>query len=158
MRFRTEIAYVITKAFPKGKPMVVVTTLKAFSGREKDVLPTTSRSSIIYEFTCRCDRTYVGKTIQLLGERIKQHIPDRLFMSLRQKSLVKSSSDSAITKHLADQSECVYGKAEMRTRFRVLASARHSQHLDVLEALFIRSRCPELCLQKNNLRKLKLVS
>ena len=158
MRFRTEIADVITKAFPKVKPMVVFTTSKAFSGREKDVLPTTSRSSIIYEFTCRCDRTYVGKTIQLLGERIKQHIPDRLFMSLRQKSLVKSSSDSAITKHLADHSECVYGKAEMRTRFRVLASARHSQHLDVLEALFIRSRCPELCQQKNNLRKLKLVS
>ena len=30
---------------------------------------------VIYEYVCRCDSRYVGRTTQRLQERIKQHVP-----------------------------------------------------------------------------------
>ena len=41
----------------------------------KDVLPTTLKSSIVYEYSCHCDSRYIGQTSQRLQDRIKQHIP-----------------------------------------------------------------------------------
>ena len=40
----------------------------------KDVLPTTLKSSIIYEYLCHCDSRYIGQTSEQLQDRIKQHI------------------------------------------------------------------------------------
>ena len=37
----------------------------------KDVLPTTLKSSVIYEYLCHCDSRYVGKTSQRLRGRIR---------------------------------------------------------------------------------------
>ena len=86
----------------------------------------------------RPNSTYVGKTVQHLGERIKQHIPDipdRLFVNLRGKLTVKATSDSAITCHLQDSEDSRH--LDRRKDFKIIARARHSQHLDVLEALRI---------------------
>ena len=154
-RFQMDILQTTAKAYPKVKARVVFTTVKAFSGRVKDDLPTTSRSFVIYEYTCRCNRTYVGKTVQHLGERIKQHIPDRLFVNLRGGLTVKATSDSAITCHLQESEDCRH--LDRRKDFKIIARARHSQHLDVLEALHIRNKSPELCQQKRFVRHLNLV-
>ena len=75
---------------------------------------------------------YVGKTVQHPGERNKQHIPDRLFVNLRGKLTVKATSNSAITCHLQESEDCRH--LERRKDFKIIARARHSQHLDVLEA------------------------
>ena len=40
----------------------------------KDVLPTTLKGSVIYEYSCHCDSRYVGQTSQRLRDRIKQHV------------------------------------------------------------------------------------
>ena len=153
-RFRAEIFESTAKAYPRVKAVVIFTTVKAFSGRVKDDLPTTSQSSVIYEYTCRCNRAYVGKTTQHLGERIKQHIPDRLFVNLRGKPAVATAGDSAITRHLRESEDCLH--LDRRNSFKIIAKARHSQHLDVLEALYIRNRSPELCQQKSFVHHLKL--
>ena len=42
---------------------------------EKDVLPASQQSNIVYEFSCHCDSRYVGRTSQRLQDRIKQHVP-----------------------------------------------------------------------------------
>ena len=47
-----------------------------FSTTNKDVLPMTAFSNVIYLFTCACGHKYKGKTTQRLGDRMKQHIPD----------------------------------------------------------------------------------
>ena len=154
-KFRGDILKVISKGYPKVEAKVVFTTARAFSGRGKDVLSATSQSFIVYQFTCRCSWTYVGKTTQLLSERIKQHIPDRLFVNLRGKP-VKTSSDSAITKHLCESVECTQSE-DIRRSFKILAKARHSKHLDVLEALYIRKKSPDLCQQKKQIRVVQLV-
>ena len=49
--------------------------MRAFSAK-KDVLPTLSKSNLIYFFQCRqCEDRYVGRTLQRLGARIRQHVP-----------------------------------------------------------------------------------
>ena len=149
---RGEIERVIVKGFPTAEPRVIFTTRKAFSGRQKDVLPILSMSNVIYEFTCRCARTYVGKTTQCLTERIKQHVPSRLL----EKTKVKTcAADSAITKHLKDNPGCVH--TNIRDNFTVLAKGRHQEHLNVLEAIFIRQKQPQLCLQKDHAHTLTLI-
>ena len=151
---KKEVLNAIAHGFPKVKARIVFTTERAFSGRRKDVLPPTALNLCIYKFTCRCSRTYVGKTTQQLGERIKQHVPDKLFVNLRGKTAV-TASDSAITRHLKENIECA--DIGLRQQFEILARARHSQHLDVLEALYIRSKSPDLCHQKKFIQVLKLV-
>ena len=150
-----DILQTTAKAYPKVKARVVFTTVKAFSGRMKDDLPTTSRRFVIYEYTSRCNRTYVGKMVQHLGERIKQHIPDRLFVTLRGKLTVKATSDSTITCHLQEREDSRH--LDRRKDFKIIIRVRHSQHLDVLEALHIRNKSPELCQQKRFVRHLNLV-
>ena len=36
------------------------------------------KSKIVYLFTCECEREYIGKTRQRFGDRIDQHIPQKL--------------------------------------------------------------------------------
>ena len=151
--FAGEIRKGIRTSFVGVESRVVFTTTKAFSGRQKDVLPTTAHSFLVYEFTCRCGRTYVGKTTQCLAERIKQHIPDKLLKITPE--MRKKASDSAITKHLKDSRECL--NPAIRCQFKVLIKARHQQQLDVLEAIFIRAKSPALCQQKDHVRNLSLI-
>ena len=48
----------------------------------KDVLPTNLPSKVVYSFECRqCDSRYVGRTLQHLNARIKQHVPLHLLSS-----------------------------------------------------------------------------
>ena len=151
--FRREIRQAIDKGFSNVKTMVLFTTQRAFSGRVKDVLPVTSQSSIVYMYTCRCARTYIGKTSQCLSERIKQHVPAKLLAT--PPVLRKTNADSAITCHLKQHPDCI--TADVRSRFTTLAKARNQRHLGVLEALFIRERAPDLCKQQEHVRTLLLV-
>ena len=152
VKFRREFQLAVGSAFPGISSRVIFTSTPAFSGRAKDVLPATDKSLLVYEYECSCARTYVGRTIQRLSERIKQHIPDTLL--LESPDLAKSRSDSALTRHLKDSSSCI--SKDMRNRFKILASARSEPHLHVLEALFISRLSPSLCCQKDFVRSLSL--
>ena len=76
---------------------------------QKDCVPTNQKSSVIHEFTCRCDSGYVGRTTQRLGDRIKQPVPSNIRnktapqreqppRSCRSRNTVKKS-DSDIGQH-----------------------------------------------------------
>ena len=66
-------------------------------------------------------------------------------------------SDSGITRHLKTSPPCLEAiRARPLDRFSVLAKARNSSHLGVLEAMFIRTLKPELCAQKDFVRSLVL--
>ena len=156
MSHSRDIRNTVKVAFPTANPRVVFTTKKAFSGRNKDVLPTTACSNVIYEYTCHCKCTYVGKTTQCLSERIQQHLPSKLFTETP--DLKKSTADSAITKHLKSSPDCRAVGLKLRKCFKILARARKRTfgHLDVLEAVFINRLKPSLCLQKENTQHLHL--
>ena len=145
--FHKEICDTITKACPIVVPRGVFTTKPASSGVNKDVLLMTSRSQVVYEYHCRCDQRYVGKTTQSLMLRIQQHTPTKIVYN-------HSSSDSSITKHLKESRGCI--PAEPASRFRMLAQDHHRSHLDILEAIYIQKLSPSLCQQKASTRKLFL--
>ena len=152
-RYRKQVVDVISDSYPQVQPRVVFTTTPNFNGRAKDVLPTTSRSQIVYEFTCSCGLTYVGKTTQCLSVRIDQHIPRKILDSTP--DLRKHRADSAITRHLKENPDCI-SKALPTKAFRILVQARSKPQLDVLEALFIKRLAPHLCNQKDYVQHLTL--
>ena len=101
-------------------------------------------SSFVYEFSCRCEARYVGRTTQRLADRIKQHVPT----SIRKKSntvreqpprLCKNNNskincESAIGQHLLTNPECA--KTYTDDNFRIIGQGRSSFHLSVLESVY----------------------
>ena len=66
-------------------------------------------------------------------------------------------SDSTITEHLKLSPECRRGVcAVVLKRFEILARGRSTNHLAILEALFIARNKPGLCSQKEHVRRLEL--
>ena len=97
---------------------------------------------------------YVGKTTQVLPERIKQHVARKLIDGRTEKRMKIEKNDSAVTKHLKVNPECI--PLEPERCFTVLAQARNKSHLDVLEAVFIRTLSPDMCQQKEFTKQIQL--
>ena len=158
-RFQIEnqINKAITSCFYAVKPRVVYSTRAMLPSAKKDSVPTTQKSCVVYEFSCRCEARYVGRTTQRLADRIKQHVPT----SIRKKSntvreqpprLCKNNNskincESAIGQHLLTNPECA--KTYTDDNFRIIGHGRSSFHLSVLESVYIKTQNPVLCKQKD---------
>ena len=145
-------------------PLGLYVKAHAACGR-KDDLPTTQKSSVIYEYKCHCDSRYVGRTSQRLQDRIKQHVPQSLRQQLTRprrsqphrsckRNDTKPYCDSAIDQHLLENDQCALNYDDKR--FSILATARSSFHLDLLEAAYIKTQRPVLCRHKEFVYALKL--
>ena len=130
----------------------------------KDVPPTTQKSFVVYEYKCHCDSWYVGRTSQRLQNRIKQHAPQWLRQQLThprrsqphrscKRTDTKPDCDSAIGQHFLENDQCALNYDNKR--FSILAAARSSFHLNLLEAAYIKTRRPVLCTQKEFVHTLK---
>ena len=112
---------------------------------------------MVYEFSCRCEGRYLGRTTQRLADRIKQHVPT----SIRKKSSTireqpprmcknirsKSNCESAIGQHITTNPECATNYTD--ENFRIIGQAISSFHLGVLESVYIKTQNPVLCKQKD---------
>ncbi len=155
LRFESQIKKAITKCFAAANPRLVFGTRKVLPSIQKDCVPTTQKSLVIYEFSCRCDARYVGRTSQRLGDRIKQHVPTNIRLhNFRQREQPPRGSkqqpslkhDSAIGQHLLDNPICAENYSE--DFFRIIGKARSLFHLGVLESVYIKTKRPVLCRQK----------
>ena len=156
-KFENQINKGITSCFYAVKPRVVYSTRAMLPSAKKDSVPTTQKSCVVYEFSCRCEARYVGRTTQRLADRIKQHVPT----SIRKKSntvreqpprLCKNNNskincESAIGQHLLTNPECA--KTYTDDNFRIIGQGRSSFHLSVLESVYIKTQNPVLCKQKD---------
>lgn len=133
---------------------------------KKDRVPTTQQSNVVYQFSYYCDSSYVGRTSQRLQDRIKQHVPKRALEPITQRQLpprsCKSqlstqslSCESAIGQHLLCNKDCAANYND--SRFSVLSRGRTHFHLSTLEAIFIKTKDPNLCRQKEFIYKLKIL-
>ena len=137
---------------------MVYNTRVMLPSAKKDSVPTTQKSYVVYEFSCRCEARYVGHTTQRLADRIKQHVPT----SIRKKSSTvrellprmcknissKINCESAIGQHLITNPECA--KTYTDDNFRIIGQARSSFHLGVLESVYIRLKT-QSCVEKKSL-------
>ena len=94
----------------------------------KDVLPTTLKSSVVYEYSCHCDSRYVGQTSQRLQDRIKQHVPKWLQQQAKRPTRSQPGRscklkrnnpdcDSAVGQHLLDNEQCAANYNDKRFKF-----------------------------------------
>ena len=96
---------------------LVFTSKRMLLVAHKDLLSTTQKSSVIYEYKCHCDGRYVGRTSQRLQNRIKQHVPQWLRQQLTgprrsqphrscKRNDTKPDCDFAIGQHLLENDQC----------------------------------------------------
>ena len=142
-------------------------TRKILPSIYKDAVPITYQSMVVYQYVCRCDCRYVGRTSLRLQDRINQHIPK----SIRNKEnptkvlpkrnckittpLNQLDCDSAIGLHLIQHPDCA--SHYHIDQFSVLAKARTIFHLGALEATFIKTLKPILCRQKEFVYSLQIL-
>ena len=136
---------------------VFLTLTRMLPVARKYVLPTKLKSSVVYEYSYHCDSRYVGRTLQQLQDRIKQHVPKWLQQQAKRPTRSQPGRscklkrnnidcDSAVGQHLLDNEQCAANYNDKR--FKILVVARNSYHLCLLEATFIKTRLPVLCKQK----------
>ena len=120
---------------------------------------------VAYQYVCRCDCRYVGWTSQRLKDRINHLIPRCLRsdkrptkkLPYRECKITSTPSvycDSAMGQHLLENEECA--KHYNDAQFSILATARASFHLSVLEATYINFLRPILCCQKEFVYSLQI--
>ena len=119
----------------QAQNVVLYNTRVMLPSAKKDSVPTTQKSCVVYEVSCRCEARYVGCTTQRLADRIKQHVST----SIRKKSSTvreqpprmcknissKINCESAIGQHLITNPE--YAITYTDDNFRIIA--RSSFHL-----------------------------
>ena len=122
----------------------------------KDVLPTIQKSSVMYEYKCNCDSRHVERTSQRLPDRIKQHVPQWLrqqLTSLRRsqphrsckRNDTKPYCDSAIGQHIPENEQCALNYDNKW--FSILATASSFFHLNLSEAVYIKTQRPMIYRQ-----------
>ena len=156
LNFEKQTKIAINRCYQAVEPRIIFTTRKILPAIHKDVLPFLQQSMVVYQYVCHCDCRYVGRTSQRMQDRINQHIPRCISDKRPTKNLpnreCKISStpsvycNSAIGQHLLENKECA--KHFNDAQFSILATARSSFHLSVLEAIYINSLQPILCRQK----------
>ena len=61
--FENQINKAITSCFYAVKPRVVYSTRVMLPSAKKDSIPITQKSCVLYEYSCRCEARYVGRTM-----------------------------------------------------------------------------------------------
>ena len=113
-----------------------------------------STSHCIYQFTCCCGDTYIGRTDRRLEMRAKEHVPKRLQVVLSNPAskLYSFKASSSVTRHLIETRHQV----DRLSSFKILTINARPQRLKFLEALLINYHKPVLCAQKDLKVTLKL--
>ena len=73
-RFEKQISSAVSACFGAVTLRTVFHSKPLLPTNRKDPLPTMKRSKIVYQYTCRCDQRYVGRTGQRLETRVEQHL------------------------------------------------------------------------------------
>ena len=128
---------------------------------------TTQQSLVVYQYVCRCDCRYVGRTSLRLQERITQHIPKSIRNKEKPTKVLPRRNcktktppnqlecDSAIGLHLLQNPNCAAHYHDRQ--FSILTKARTQFHLAALEAIFIKTQQPILCQQKEFVYSLQIL-
>ena len=106
------------------------TTIRQSLVRVKDPVPKEQRTNVVYEVPCSCSRSYIGKTIQTLKQRLNQHRhaePGR----------------SALTDHVNEDHQILWDEA------KIIDQSENHHLLLLKESLHIRLRKPEEKLNRD---------
>ena len=143
----------INKVFGAAELHINFHSVPAIHLHLKDKLPISATSFCVYNFSCSCGASYIGRTARRLSDRIREHCPAWL-----SKGMIKSVN-SSILAHLVDHNHSVDFQTSFRPIYTVngrLSKPIRHRLLAIAEAIGIRLFKPVLCLMKNYVRTLGL--
>ena len=73
--YRNLISKSVGCAYSFVKPVILWKCRRIPQRSLKDPTPLNERCGIIYEFTCACSSTYIGRTSRTLRDRVREHVP-----------------------------------------------------------------------------------
>ena len=148
------------------QPRIVYTTRELLPVAQKDVLPASHQSNIVYQFLCHCNSLFVGRTSQRLQQRIEQHVPKTIFqghISQNRSTLARSCKPITSLKYETFFSLLATSLAKLARareyndgKVFIFAGDRTAFHLSTLEAINIKISKPNLCRQKKFVYGLKI--
>ena len=107
-------------------------TLEKHHGKYSDELQTTAEQI---------------KTAQYLNIFLIAHVTKKLKRFIFNDDVKPKGEQSSIHQHLLNNPVCAENYLD--NRFEILSRARNTYHLSVLESLFIRTREPKICKQRD---------
>ena len=165
LKFENKIKSSVKHCFRAVEPRVLFSTRKIFPSIHKDD-PSIQQSMVVYEYVCRCDCRYVGRSSLRLEERINQHVPNFIRRKQQPTKILPERKckirfiathqqcGSVIGLHLTQNPECATQYSN--DQFSILAKARSMFYLSVLEATYIKIKKPILCRQKEFVYSLQI--
>ncbi|CAH8681898.1 unnamed protein product [Schistosoma haematobium] len=132
--------------YPAAKLMTVWQTNCSLQQTKIDKPSFLSSSNCIYQFTCTCQSTYIGRTERRVHVRISEHVPKNLRLRGTR------AFNSAIARHLLDTGHTI----DIPHAFKVINRQRSTTTLRFAEAIMIKKLKPDLCIQKETLISLSL--
>ena len=64
MRYEMQIKTAVKRCYFAVEPRIVYSTRQLLPAAEKNVIPASQQSNIVYQYLCHCDNWYVGRTSQ----------------------------------------------------------------------------------------------
>ena len=113
----------------------------------KDILPYSSTSFCVYQFTCSYRASYIGRTTRRLSIRAKEHHPAWLYSNYQ----TVNTNCSALTEHLVSTGHVVICEDVFKPIYSVTSYQPQrvkQQLLAVAKSVAIRLYNPDLCVQK----------
>ncbi len=157
-RFEKSLKRAVGNTYSTVNLRVIFQTRTPLNGCAKDPSPIQEKNNVIYHYKCHCDSAYIGRTTQRFHRRRDQHVPPRLrtWMTgdMKVPPNVAKSSLTAIGQHLVNNVECARNYND--DRFTFISRGRNLYHLSILESIYITTKSPILCRQKEFVYKLVL--
>ena len=114
-----------------------------------------AKSHCIYQFTCDCGDSYIGRTDRCLSSRIKEHLPQWVQRTIEngpQAEVTHKQPASSIARHLLTTGH----RIDPNRSFKILLSHHNPNFLRFAEAVAISRLRPPLCVQKQLCVNLRL--
>jgi hypothetical protein len=146
----------INRAYNAAK-LVIINRTKSLpvSPKRRSAVDTVT-SHIIYEWQCSCGHSYIGRTNRQLSTRMSEHIPKWLANQISHPDYVIGTEGrhpaSSVAKHLIETGH----RVNIANSFKIIFHTPKPQLLRFAEALAIKRKNPELCVQKQFVITLRL--
>ena len=145
-RIRCRLNAALKRTYPAAKLVCVYQTTSCLKQSKVDKYPPHVTSNCVYQFTCTCQSTYIGRTERRVIARISEHIPKNLRLKGPQ------ALNSAIARHLLDTGHIV----DNLQSFKIINKQKKPSLLRFAEAITIKRLQPNLCTQKETVVNLAL--
>ncbi|CAH8582464.1 unnamed protein product [Heterobilharzia americana] len=155
MILKQRLKSVISKTYYAAQLIIVETTKHLLHHKPQPRTNDYITSNCVYQFTCMCGHTYIGRSNRSMQTRVGEHIPKWLEKQFNTQTLISAGDrhpSSSIAKHIIEMNH----KVNTKTAFKIIYRNNQGRILKFAEALAIRKLNPPLCVQKQFVVSLNL--